>query len=86
MWNRHTPWPARLPAADRRSGRARTAAACLETSLRSQAGLRSCALTTCDPVSPPSQQELIYKRGFGKVNKQRIPLTDNSVVEQVRLE
>lgn len=24
--------------------------------------------------------ELIYKRGFGKVNKQRIPLTDNSIV------
>jgi len=24
--------------------------------------------------------ELIYKRGFGKVNKQRIPLTDNSVI------
>ncbi|KAI7836495.1 hypothetical protein COHA_009643 [Chlorella ohadii] len=28
-------------------------------------------------------KELIYKRGFGKVNKQRIPLTDNSVIEQV---
>ncbi|KAL8138532.1 hypothetical protein V2J09_004533 [Rumex salicifolius] len=27
-------------------------------------------------------KELIYKRGFGKVNKQRIPLTDNSVIEQ----
>lgn len=26
-------------------------------------------------------QELIYKRGFGKVNKSRIPLTDNGVVE-----
>lgn len=26
-------------------------------------------------------KELIYKRGFGKVNKARIPLTDNSVVE-----
>lgn len=26
-------------------------------------------------------RELIYKRGFGKVNKQRIPLSDNSVVE-----
>jgi len=26
-------------------------------------------------------KELIYKRGFGKVNKQRVPLTDNSVVE-----
>ena len=28
-------------------------------------------------------KELIYKRGHGKVNKQRIPLTDNSVVEKV---
>jgi large subunit ribosomal protein L7e len=25
--------------------------------------------------------ELVYKRGFGKVNKQRIPLTDNSIIE-----
>jgi len=24
--------------------------------------------------------ELIYKRGFGKVNKQRVPLTDNSII------
>jgi len=29
-----------------------------------------------------SVRELIYKRGYGKVNKQRIPLTDNSVIEQ----
>jgi large subunit ribosomal protein L7e len=28
-------------------------------------------------------RELIYKRGFGKVNKQRIPITDNSVIETV---
>ena len=28
-----------------------------------------------------SVKELIYKRGFGKVNKQRIPLTDNSIIE-----
>jgi len=26
-------------------------------------------------------RELIYKRGYGKVNHQRIPLTDNSIVE-----
>ena len=26
---------------------------------------------------------MIYKRGYGKVNKQRIPITDNSVIEQV---
>lgn len=33
------------------------------------------------PPRLPSLQELIYKRGFGKVNKARVPLTDNSVVE-----
>merc|ERR1712048_621604 len=27
-------------------------------------------------------RELIYKRGFAKVNKQRIPISDNSVIEQ----
>jgi len=26
-------------------------------------------------------KELIYKRGYGKVNKNRIPLTDNSIIE-----
>lgn len=26
-------------------------------------------------------RELIYKRGYGKVDKQRIPLSDNSVIE-----
>jgi len=26
--------------------------------------------------------DLIYKRGFGKVNKQRIPLTDNALIEK----
>jgi 60S ribosomal protein uL30 len=30
-----------------------------------------------------SVKELIYKRGFGKVNKQRVPISDNSVVESV---
>ncbi|MCO5583879.1 hypothetical protein L7F22_037794 [Adiantum nelumboides] len=29
-----------------------------------------------------SVKELIYKRGFGKLNKQRIPLTDNPLIEQ----
>ncbi|XP_050380177.1 60S ribosomal protein L7-2-like [Argentina anserina] len=29
-----------------------------------------------------SVKELIYKRGYGKLNKQRIALTDNAVVEQ----
>uniref|UniRef100_A0A7S3V109 60S ribosomal protein L7 n=1 Tax=Aplanochytrium stocchinoi TaxID=215587 RepID=A0A7S3V109_9STRA len=28
-------------------------------------------------------RELVYKRGFGKVNKQRIPIADNSVIEEV---
>ncbi|KAI9489080.1 ribosomal protein L30, ferredoxin-like fold domain-containing protein [Zychaea mexicana] len=27
-------------------------------------------------------RELIYKRGFGKINKQRIPLHDNALIEQ----
>jgi large subunit ribosomal protein L7e len=26
-------------------------------------------------------KQLIYKRGYGKVNRQRIPLADNSVIE-----
>lgn len=25
--------------------------------------------------------DLIYKRGYGKVNRSRIPLTDNSIIE-----
>jgi len=29
-----------------------------------------------------SVQELIYKRGYGKVDKQRIPLTDNAIIEE----
>ncbi|KAF9454632.1 60S ribosomal protein L7 [Macrolepiota fuliginosa MF-IS2] len=29
-----------------------------------------------------SIRELIYKRGYGKVNKQRIPLTNNGVIEE----
>merc|ERR1712060_542268 len=27
-------------------------------------------------------RELVYKRGFGKVNKQRIPLSDNSIIAE----
>jgi large subunit ribosomal protein L7e len=30
-----------------------------------------------------SVKELIYKRGYGKVNKQRVALTDNSIIEEV---
>lgn len=29
-----------------------------------------------------SVRELLYKRGFAKVNRQRVPITDNTVVEQ----
>ncbi|ROT38465.1 60S ribosomal protein L7 [Sodiomyces alkalinus F11] len=29
-----------------------------------------------------SVKELIYKRGYGKINKQRIPLTDNALIEE----
>jgi hypothetical protein len=29
-----------------------------------------------------SVRELVYKRGFGKVNKARKPLTDNSIIEK----
>ena len=29
-----------------------------------------------------SVRELVYKRGFGKVEKQRVPLSDNSVIER----
>jgi len=29
-----------------------------------------------------SVRELVYKRGFGKVNKQRIALTDNAIIEK----
>jgi len=29
-----------------------------------------------------SVKELIYKRGYGKVNGQRIPLTDNAIIEE----
>lgn len=37
------------------------------------------------PLSYPnlkSVRELIYKRGYGKIKKQRIPLTDNSLIEK----
>ncbi len=38
----------------------------------------------CAPRYPnlKTVKELVYKRGFGKVNKQRIPLTDNSIIEK----
>ena len=36
------------------------------------------------PFSEPNLKtvrELIYKRGYGKVNRQRVPLSNNSVIE-----
>jgi 60S ribosomal protein uL30 len=30
-----------------------------------------------------SVKELVYKRGYGKVNKQRVAISDNSVIESV---
>nr|GMD35411.1 60S ribosomal protein L7-2 [Ipomoea batatas] len=35
-----------------------------------------------EPYVTYGVKELIYKRGYGKVNKQRIPLTENSIIEQ----
>lgn len=29
-----------------------------------------------------SVREMIYKRGYGKVNKQRVPLNDNKIIEE----
>jgi len=37
---------------------------------------------TYGPPNLKSISELIYKRGFGKVDKQRIALTDNSIIEK----
>ena len=31
-------------------------------------------------------RELIYKRGYGKVDKSRTPLTENAVIEKVHLD
>jgi len=31
--------------------------------------------------SRPTIRKLIYKRGYGKVNRSRIPLSDNSIIE-----
>ncbi|XP_022729850.1 60S ribosomal protein L7-3-like isoform X2 [Durio zibethinus] len=37
---------------------------------------------TCGyPPNLKSVRELIYKRGYGKLNKQRVALTDNAIVE-----
>ncbi|CAL9089490.1 unnamed protein product [Musa acuminata var. zebrina] len=36
---------------------------------------------TCGYPNLKIVRELIYKRGYGKLNKQRIPLADNSIIE-----
>jgi large subunit ribosomal protein L7e len=28
-------------------------------------------------------RELIYKKGYAKIDKQRVPLTDNNLIEEV---
>ena len=39
-------------------------------------------LTSCrSEPNLKTVRELIYKRGYGKVNKQRVPLTSNAVIE-----
>ncbi len=40
------------------------------------------ACAACSYPNLKTIRELIYKRGFGKVNKQRVALTDNSIVEK----
>lgn len=48
---------------------------------------RWCEMSFIIPPSPFSEpnlktvRELIYKRGYGKVNRQRVPLSNNSVIE-----
>jgi len=37
---------------------------------------------TYGPPTLKTITELVYKRGFGKVNGQRLPLTDNSIIEK----
>ena len=36
----------------------------------------------CSYPNLKSVRELVYKRGFGKVNQQRIALSDNSIIEK----
>jgi large subunit ribosomal protein L7e len=41
-------------------------------------------MVSCHHFSEPNLKtvrELIYKRGYGKVNHQRVPLSNNSVIE-----
>ena len=36
----------------------------------------------CSEPNLKTVRELIYKRGYGKVDKQRVPLSNNQVIEQ----
>lgn len=38
-------------------------------------------LILCSEPNLKTVRELIYKRGYGKVNRQRIPLDNNAVIE-----
>jgi len=37
---------------------------------------------TCGYPSLKTVRQLVYKRGFGKINKSRIPLTDNEIIHE----
>ena len=37
----------------------------------------------CSYPNKKSVRDLIYKKGCGKIDNERIPLTDNNVIEQV---
>lgn len=39
-------------------------------------------LLHCRVPNLKTVRELVYKRGYGKVNRQRIPLTDNAIIEK----
>ncbi|KAK4050637.1 60S ribosomal protein L7 [Microbotryomycetes sp. JL201] len=52
------------------------------TKATSEMLLRTESLLTYGEPNLKTIRELIYKRGYGKINGQRIPLSDNSVIEQ----
>jgi len=39
------------------------------------------AYVTYGPANLKTVRELVYKRGFAKVNKQRVPITSNEIIE-----
>ncbi len=39
-------------------------------------------LCECSYPNLKSVKEMVYKRGFGKVNRQRVALSDNAIIEQ----